>query len=46
MKMFCFCEVLVEMVFYFSNLDFVNVCCYCGFFENNLNEEVDLFWCY
>lgn len=42
MKMFRSCEAPVEMAFYSSNLHSVNVCCYCGSSENNLNEEADL----
>jgi len=42
MKMFRSCEAPVEMAFYSSNLDPINVCCYCGSSENNLYEEVDL----
>lgn len=39
MKMFRSCEAPVEMAFYSSNLQSMNVCCYCGSSENNLNKE-------
>jgi len=42
MKMFHSCEAPVEMAFYSSSLDSINVCCYCGSSENNFKEEVDL----
>lgn len=42
MKMFRSCEAPVEMAFYSSKLDSINVCCYCGSSENHFNEEVDL----
>lgn len=42
MKMFRSCDAPVEMAFYSSNLSCsINVCCYCGSPENNLDEEVD-----
>jgi len=43
MKMFRSCEAPVEMAFYSSNLDSINVCCYCGSSgEPDFNAEVDL----
>ena len=42
MKTFRSCEAPVEMAFYSSNLDSINVCSYCGTSEDNVNEEFDL----
>ena len=42
MKNFRSCEDPIEMAFYSSNLGSINVCCYCGNSDNNLNKEVDL----
>lgn len=42
MKMFRSCDAPVEMAFYSSNLGSMNVCCYCGSSENNLDKEVEL----
>lgn len=42
MKMFRSCEAPVELAFYSSHLDSINVCSYCGTSEGDLSEEVDL----
>lgn len=41
MKIFRSCDEPIEVAFYSSNLDTMNLCCYCGSSESTLSEETD-----